>query len=113
PRAALLLVRQTQANGAQETLVSLPCPAIIASLLTPAGMAELVDAADSKSAGGNTLGVRFPLPVPFFSSTCGTTEPRERRTCHCVRPLRIALGFYNPLISIASLEGRPRARDGL
>lgn len=29
-----------------------------------AGMAELVDAADSKSAGRKPLGVRVPLPVP-------------------------------------------------
>jgi hypothetical protein len=29
-----------------------------------AGMAELADAADSKSAGLRPLGVRFPLPAP-------------------------------------------------
>src|SRR5450759_3578900 len=29
-----------------------------------AGMAELVNALDSKSRGGDTMGVRFPLPVP-------------------------------------------------
>jgi hypothetical protein len=29
-----------------------------------AGMAELVDALDSKSSEGNFMGVRFPLPAP-------------------------------------------------
>jgi hypothetical protein len=30
----------------------------------PAGMTELVDVADSKSAGSDTVGVRVPLPAP-------------------------------------------------
>lgn len=33
-----------------------------------AGMAELVDALDSKSSEGNFMGVRFPLPAPNHSS---------------------------------------------
>ena len=33
-------------------------------VLNIAGMAELVDALDSKSSEGNFMGVRFPLPAP-------------------------------------------------
>src|ERR1700680_3759131 len=46
------------------------CLALCAILLAPmAGMAELVDALDSKSSSGNRVGVRFPLPVPNSRTT--------------------------------------------
>ena len=51
------LVEVSSANAAMDT-------APMASADTRAGMAELADAADSKSVGSNSMGVRFPLPAP-------------------------------------------------
>ena len=48
---ASLLYQPTKCSGAS-------------SLVESAGMAELADAADSKSAGLRPLGVRLPLPAP-------------------------------------------------
>jgi hypothetical protein len=42
---------------------------IQSSLPTRAGMAELADAADSKSADLRVLGVQLPLPAPGFQSS--------------------------------------------
>ena len=82
--------------------------------LPRAGVAELVDAADSKSAGGNTLGVQVPLPVPInwdpmlppmkYCSSCGETlnreipgdDNRERWVCnHCD-----TIHYQNPIIVV-------------
>ena len=51
-------------NPAEFTIIS----AIFVVSSLSAGMAELADAADSKSAGLRPLGVRFPLPAPIFYS---------------------------------------------
>lgn len=45
-----------------------------------AGMAELVDALDSKSSVGNNMSVRVRLPAPTFAleSLVGTARPRSK-----------------------------------
>src|SRR5207248_6743468 len=47
----------------------------VSSLQWIAGMAELADAADSKSAGLRPLGVRLPLPAPVWFNRLASTSP--------------------------------------
>ena len=51
---------------------------ILALLKLMAGMAELVDAPDSKSGDGDIVWVRFPLPAPCLLQT--STE--KKLTCY-------------------------------
>ncbi len=55
-------------NNTRTNLFTLAKAPIRVRLLHGAGVAELVDAADSKSASRKGVKVRFLSPVPFFQS---------------------------------------------
>ncbi len=67
---------------------------IRALILSMAGMAELVDALDSKSSEGNFMGVRFPLPAPSNFSPY-LHYPSKKRTQKCVRFFIFLAGMSN------------------
>ena len=73
-----------------------------------AGMAELVDALDSKSSSGNRVGVRFPLPAPNSRMKGPTRGPFSfgfpSTHGYCV------VGSYNGIELLRLLENR-RAED--
>src|SRR5208283_2913110 len=69
-----------------------------------AGMAELADAADSKSAGLRPLGVRLPLPAP---PQVPYAEPAHRivpgRRCYANYPVSNTLTPWSSLIEHSPL----------
>ena len=91
------------------------------SPLSQAGMAELADAADSKSADRKVVGVRPPLPVPFAYSTSQrfisisapqpplrADEPSVHFCAFAVDgpKVRSAEVFYGDLVLLTELPGR-------
>src|SRR3954469_7284354 len=69
-----------------------------------AGMAELVDAVDSKSTDLTVMGVRFPLPAPPSSSCLRLLEP--------LRSMAYIEGMTNLMRkALAALESLPGERQ--
>jgi hypothetical protein len=60
-----------------------------------AGMAELADAADSKSAGLRPLGVRFPLPAPKSKSFAGCKPERKKSFPGRYFPKKLQFGRFS------------------
>src|SRR5678815_3656663 len=80
-------------------------------------MTELVDVADSKSAGGNTVGVRFPLPAPTVATRLiaqGQGNPHDRSRSATRPRARRALGAADLhadrriVLGVAALPARDR-----
>ena len=62
-----------------------------------AGMAELVDAVDSKSTGRKALGVRFPLPVPSSNSIRSKTVQEALELQRLTPDVASGVVFCGPL----------------
>ena len=89
-----------------------------------AGMAELADAADSKSADLRVLGVRLPLPAPLWCLTMAwkstVIRPHKHHTDHkpsnkgsektlAKRGLEICLWFFSHIFKIIASTRLPLA----
>jgi hypothetical protein len=80
-------------------------------------MAELADAADSKSAEGNLVGVRPPLPAPIKSTVCKINASSDAFFCAQTVPKMAAISFshffpcgFSRLVVVATSDSFVRFR---